>query len=235
MDKNTNKGLRKSGMRYIVRIHLSLVVAAAIFFTCAGRIDMPRAWAFFAAGFIYYPTSTLFVYKKNPELINERGEKKEGTKTWDTVLMPVYFIVGYYVLAGVVGLDVGRFFWSHLGIPFFVGGFLLYAAGGILNTWAMVKNPHFESTVRIQKERDHAVVTSGPYQIVRHPGYLAGILWTVSVPFIIGSQVGLLPAGVAIFLLVLRTWLEDNTLLKELDGYSVYAKKVKYRLFPGIW
>lgn len=233
MEKTTK--LRKSGIRYIVRIHLSLALVAVILFVCAGRIDIPRAWAFFVAGFIYYPVSTAILYKKNPELINQRGEKKQGAKSWDTVLMPVYFIVGYYVLAGVVGLDVGRFFWSHLGIPFLVVGFLLYSTGAVLNTWAMVKNPHFEPTVRIQKDRDHTVITAGPYQIVRHPAYLAGVLWTVSIPFIIGSRVGLLPAGAAIILLVVRTWLEDKTLLKELAGYVAYTKEVKYRLFPGVW
>ena len=235
MNKKTKKGLRKSGIIYILRIHLSLVLVAVIFFVSAGRIDIPRAWAFFAAGFIYYPVSTAILYRKNPELINQRGEKKQDTESWDKILMPAYFIVGYYVLAAVVGLDVGRFLWSHLDIHFLVGGFFLYSAGAVLNTWAMVANPHFEALVRIQKGRDHKVITTGPYKIVRHPGYLAGILWTVSVPLIIGSLVGLIPVGIALFFLGMRTWLEDETLQKELAGYSEYAKKVKYRLFPGIW
>lgn len=229
------KGLRKSGMRYILRIHLSLVFIAVILFVSAGRIDIPRAWAFFGASFVYYPLSTFLLYRRNPELINQRGEKKQDTQSWDKVLMPAYFVVGYYSMACVVGLDVGRFLWTHLSIHFLVVGFLLYITGAVLNTWAMLANPYFEATVRIQKDRDHDVITTGPYKMVRHPGYLAGVLWTVSVPLIIGSIAGLILAAIAIFLLGIRTWLEDRTLHEELVGYSEYAEKVKYRLFFGIW
>lgn len=237
MDRNTSdeKGLRKSGIRYIIRIHFSLVVVAVIFFVSAGRLDIPRAWVFFVMSFIYYPVSTLILYRHNPELINQRGEKKQGTKSWDRILMPAYFVVGYYVLAAVVGLDVGRVHWSYLGTHFLVLGIPLYITGAVLNTWAMSKNPHFEPMVRIQKDRSHKVVTTGPYKLVRHPGYLAGVLWTVSVPLIIGSLFGFIPVVIALFLLGIRTRLEDRTLLKELDGYTEYARKVKYRLFPGIW
>ena len=227
--------LRKSGIRYIIRIHLSLGLAAVLFFAAAGRIDIPRGWVFFAGSFVYYPISIFIVYRHNPDLINLRGEKKEGTKSWDRVLMPAYFIVAYYVMAAVVGLDVGRVHWSHLGGFFLGAGGVLYIAGAVLNTWAMLENPHFEATVRIQKERTHTVIKTGPYRVVRHPGYLAGVLWTVSIPCIIGSAAGCIPAGIALLLLGTRTWLEDKTLSRELDGYSEYAQEVKYRLFPGIW
>ena len=234
-EKPTEKRLRKSGIKYTVRIHVSLVLVAVIFFGSAGHITLPRAWIFFGMGVIYYPVSTFILYKKNPELINQRGEKKQGAKSWDRIVMPAYFIVGYYLLAAVVGLDVGRFHWSYLGICFFLIGLPLYISGAVLNTWAMIANPFFEPMVRIQKERGHKVVTTGPYKIVRHPGYLAGWLWTVSIPLIFGSLVGFIPAVIALLLLVVRTLLEDKTLCKELAGYSEYAQKVKYRLLPGIW
>ncbi|KYK29740.1 MAG: hypothetical protein AYK19_19240 [Theionarchaea archaeon DG-70-1] len=234
-EKPTERKLRKSGIRYIVRIHVSLILVAVIFFGSAGHITIPRAWAFFVMGFIYYPVSTFILYRQNPELINQRGEKKQDTKSWDRIVMPAYFIVGYYLLAAVVGLDVGRFHWSYLGIHFLVIGLPLYIGGAVLNTWAMIANPYFEPMVRIQEERDHKVVTTGPYKIVRHPGYLAGSLWTVSFPLIIGSLVGFIPAVIALLLLVVRTWLEDKTLCKELAGYSEYAQRVNYRLFPEIW
>jgi len=99
----------------------------------------------------------------------------------------------------------------------------------------MVVNPHFEPTVRIQKDRDHKVITSGPYKVVRHPGYLAGILFTLSIPLIIGSVFTLIPSGIYCLLMIIRTSLEDKTLHKELDEYSEYAKRVRYRLFPEIW
>jgi len=112
---------------------------------------------------------------------------------------------------------------------------MLIAVSSILLNWAMIVNPHFEPTVRIQKDRGHKVITSGPYNIVRHPGYLAGILFILSIPLMIGSVFTFIPAGIYVFLVTVRTWLEDKTLQEELDGYSEYAERIKYRLFPGIW
>jgi protein-S-isoprenylcysteine O-methyltransferase Ste14 len=99
----------------------------------------------------------------------------------------------------------------------------------------MIENPHFEPTVRIQEERSHRVITTGPYEFVRHPGYLGGILWALSIPFMIGSILAFIPAGVYVLLMIIRTWLEDRTLQKELNGYLEYTKRTRHRLFPGIW
>jgi protein-S-isoprenylcysteine O-methyltransferase Ste14 len=99
----------------------------------------------------------------------------------------------------------------------------------------MMVNTHFETTVRIQNDRGHKVITDGPYKMVRHPGYVGAILWVVATPLIIGSIVGLIPAVIACFVLIIRTLFEDSTLHRELDGYAEYAGKIKYRLLPGIW
>jgi protein-S-isoprenylcysteine O-methyltransferase Ste14 len=99
----------------------------------------------------------------------------------------------------------------------------------------MIENPHFEPTVRIQEERSHRVITTGPYKFVRHPGYLGGLLWAVSIPFMIGSIFAFIPAGVYVILMIIRTWFEDRTLQKELSGYVEYTKRTRRRLFPGIW
>ena len=99
----------------------------------------------------------------------------------------------------------------------------------------MIMNPHFESTVRIQKDRGHKVITSGPYRIVRHPGYLAGVLYILSVPLIMGSFFTFIPVGMYILLMITRTILEDKTLQKELNGYSEYVQKMRYKRFPWVW
>ena len=135
----------------------------------------------------------------------------------------------------MAGLDIGRFQWSGLDVQLAVLGFLFLTLSTILINWAMAVNPHFEPTVRIQKDRSHRVISSGPYKIVRHPGYLAGILFTLSIPLIIGSVFTFIPVGIYTVLFIIRTSLEDRTLRKELDEYSEYVKRVRYRLFPGIW
>lgn len=90
-------------------------------------------------------------------------------------------------------------------------------------------------TVRIQSERGHQVVSSGPYRFVRHPGY-AGALWGfLAVPVWLDSAWAFLPALLLMGILVLRTALEDKTLQAELPGYKEFTQKTRYRLLPGIW
>jgi protein-S-isoprenylcysteine O-methyltransferase Ste14 len=99
----------------------------------------------------------------------------------------------------------------------------------------MWTNNFFSRVVRIQTDRGHYVVQDGPYRFVRHPGYLAGCFSLLSMPLALGSLWGLIPATLAVLLIIIRTYLEDATLQNELTGYHQYAKKVKYRLLPGIW
>ena len=102
-------------------------------------------------------------------------------------------------------------------------------------TWALWVNRFFSSVVRIQTDRGHKVVRNGPYRFVRHPGYAAGIVSLISLPLVLGSMWGLIPAGLMVLLLIIRTHLEDTTLQKELAGYVDYTKRVRYRLLPWIW
>ena len=101
--------------------------------------------------------------------------------------------------------------------------------------WAMAANKFFSAVVRIQEERGHATVMSGPYRWVRHPGYTAMIVQFLSAPIALGSLWALIPGGLAAVVYFIRTALEDRTLRRDLPGYRVYAQQVRYRLVPGIW
>jgi len=96
-------------------------------------------------------------------------------------------------------------------------------------------NAFLASTVRIQEERGHAVVSTGPYAFIRHPMYAGMILYDVCVPLLLGSWVGLAVSAVMILMVLVRTTLEDRTLQAELPGYREYAKGVRFRLLPGVW
>jgi protein-S-isoprenylcysteine O-methyltransferase Ste14 len=98
-----------------------------------------------------------------------------------------------------------------------------------------VTNRFFSSVVRIQKDRGHAVVDSGPYEFIRHPGYSGAILYYIALPLALGSFWGLIPAGLTVITTIIRTALEDRMLQNELEGYIGYAKRVRYRLLPGLW
>jgi protein-S-isoprenylcysteine O-methyltransferase Ste14 len=116
-----------------------------------------------------------------------------------------------------------------------VVGYALLAIGMFISAWAGSVNKFAEPTVRIQTDRGHKVIDTGPYAIVRHPGYVAAFFLFSGIALALGSLWALIPAAVASLLLVVRTQLEDRTLQNELEGYKEYAKRVGYRLIPGIW
>jgi len=235
----TEKNSRATGAAAIKQLlvaSLMLIIQMTIFFISAGDINIPRPWIYFAAGFAHYSVSTALVYKLNPELLVQRlKRKREGSKAWDEMLMRISNLTVILVIPAVAGYDLRRSYQSNLDIPFVLVGLMSLIISTALISWAMIVNPHFEPTVRIQKDRDHRVITTGPYKIVRHPGYLAGILLALSIPLIIGSVLAFIPVGIYVILTMVRTSLEDKTLNEELGGYSEYAKRVRRRIFPGIW
>jgi len=236
MQRKIDKELRKVIVRSVIATCFILILHVTIFFISAGRLDLYQAWFYFGVIFIYSLLSVAAQAKFSPELLKQRLlRKREGSKLWDEVLMRACNIILMFVLPFIAGLDIGRFHWSSLSINYVPLGFVLCIVSGFLTTWAMRENPHFETTVRIQEERSHQVITTGLYKIVRHPGYLGGILLGVSIPFMIGSIFAFIPAGVYVLMMIIRTWLEDNTLQKELNGYLEYAKHARHRLFPLIW
>jgi protein-S-isoprenylcysteine O-methyltransferase Ste14 len=99
----------------------------------------------------------------------------------------------------------------------------------------MLSNKFFSSVVRIQKDRGHTVVAGGPYRFIRHPGYTGMSAFTLATPLILNLLWALVPAAATAALTLLRTLLEDRTLHNELDGYSDYARRVRYKLMPGFW
>ena len=156
-------------------------------------------------------------------------------KWWDKVFFALY-IPSFLAILAVASLDVGRFRWTaSLPLPVYVVGYIiLFLAYGIV-FWAMWTNRFFSSVVRIQTDRGHHVVQEGPYRFVRHPGYVGAILLGLASAVVLGSIWALIPAGLMATLIIVRTALEDITLRRELPGYSAYARKVKYRLLPGVW
>jgi protein-S-isoprenylcysteine O-methyltransferase Ste14 len=183
-----------------------LCIQIIIFFVSAGYIAF-RPWIFFGASFLHYFLSTLAQYKLNPELLAARLKiKRKGSKLWDEILMRVSNLTVLILVPVIAGLDLGRFHWSTLNVWFVILGFVPLIVSTILLNWAMITNPHLEPTVRIQNDRNHKVITSGPYRIVRHPGYLAGISYILSIPSIIGSFFTFIPVGIYIFLMIIRTF-----------------------------
>lgn len=107
--------------------------------------------------------------------------------------------------------------------------------GYALVVWATRSNAYFSQIVRIQSERGHQVAAGGPYRFVRHPAYIGMILTELGSSLMLGSWLALIPGVISALLFIVRTALEDRTLLAELNGYTEFAQKTRYRLLPGIW
>lgn len=179
----------------------------------------------------------LWAEKRHPGLLAERSKlgKDQDVKSWDKVLAPLMVLSISFPLYIVAGLD-HRFEWSPL-FPVWLNivGFLLVAFGYTIGGWAMVENRFFSTMVRIQTDRGHRVCDSGPYRIVRHPGYAGNMLALPGIVLALGSLWTIIPVIVALIIAVIRTMLEDRTLQEELPGYRDYTRRVRYRLFPGIY
>jgi protein-S-isoprenylcysteine O-methyltransferase Ste14 len=121
--------------------------------------------------------SAPYLWRKNPELMKRRGEMGQGTKPWDLIVLTVFGIT-FLAIPLVAALDI-RDRGSTMSPWFWLVGAALYVFFVAVITWSMAVNPFFEKTVRIQSDRDHQVITSGPYGMVRHPGYIAIILGLV--------------------------------------------------------
>ena len=204
----------------------------AITFIGAGRIDYWQGWIYNGLNIIFLLLSYFLLPR---ELIEERLKPKEGMKKWDKI----YYIVStpvYFAILIISILDGGRFDWEpRIPILVVIIGVVVYTIGQIIILWAKKVNKFFSTVVRIQKDRGQTVCKDGPYRFVRHPGYLGGLLYIIVTPFVLSSFWGLIPAVIAVVLLFIRTYLEDKTLQRELEGYTDYTNEARYRLLPGIW
>ena len=217
-----------------------LIVLAAVFplllFPFAGRWDWGMGWALIGILAVATILSRLLLLRVHPYLVTERANSldAENAKAWDKVLAPAMGLTPMLVLV-VAGLDQ-RFGWSpEFPLGWQLTGLALAILGYGLATWAMLTNRFFSGVVRIQSERGHTVIDTGPYAFVRHPGYSGSLLAGVGFPLALSSLWALVPLTLMFVVTVVRTKLEDGTLQEELTGYAEFAGKTRYRLLPGIW
>ena len=193
-------------------------------------MDLPFFWAYLG---VWAAALVVAVFVVDPGLIEERMRPGPGGEDFAsvralTLLMPVQLVIA--------GLDVGRYHWSDRVPPTVqVAGLVAMAAGMAVLIWAEAVNRFFSSVIRIQTERGHHVITSGPYRYLRHPGYAASPLVFVGGGLVLGSWLAGLFGFLMVALILRRTAREDRILLEQLEGYADYARKVRYRILPGVW
>ena len=187
---------------------------------------------------IYGVVMTQYLLRYDPALLDERLKLvplHKEQKTWDKIIMLLFFIaaIGLYI---VPGFDVVRYGWSE-ALPLWMEAIaiLIHIPCFVLLGWIMRENTYLAQVVKIDKERGHHVITTGPYALVRHPMYTVAIILLFAIPIALGSRYALILAMFLTVLLIVRTYLEDRTLHAELEGYPEYAKQTPYKLLPGIW
>jgi protein-S-isoprenylcysteine O-methyltransferase Ste14 len=172
----------------------------------------------------------------DPGLLRERAAPGPGVDRGDVVLATLGYLALYPGTFVAAGLDAVRF---GPAVPMAqsiqVAALLVFVLGFGLAYWAVYSNPFFATFVRIQEDRDHTVVSSGPYALIRHPGYAGALLAHLALPLALASIWALLPAAVGTVLFVARTSREDRTLRDRLAGYREYQSRVRWRLVPGVW
>ncbi len=202
----------------------------------AGSLRWVWGWALVGIIAAWVAVNAIVLIPRDPDLLIERAtRRREGMKSWDVAIMSFIGLltIGKHVVAG---FDF-RYTWTTLPIPIAVRVACLVLAilAYSLVNWGMASNAFFSAIVRIQKDRGQTVATGGPYRYVRHPGYVATIIFELVTPIMLGSLWALIAGGISALLFLVRTALEDRDLMNELDGYQEYAARVRYRLIPGIW
>jgi len=217
------------------RVGIYIMVLVALLFISSGRLDWVMAWVYIGVHVVIVGLGSLLLIRKSPDLVAERLHIKEDAKKWDRVVVILMAGVLPPVTLLVAGWDA-RFGWSpQVPLVLQIAASALLVLGHLLVLWAMLVNNFFSAVLRIQTDRGHTVVTVGPYQYVRHPGYVGAIVFSLATPMMLGSVWACIPAALMLSVTVVRTAFEDRTLHGELDGYEDYARRVRYRLLPGLW
>lgn len=208
------------------------VAPAVVIFILAGRWDLWNVWAYAGVSIVVWSIQAVAMHRVSPDLLKERVKPSNRGRQPLAAIGAIGFFILYWC---IVGLDQ-RFHWSDI-VPTagVVVGLVITALGFGLLTWSMLVNSFFSSAVRIQEDRGQRVISSGPYAIVRHPGYAGGILALLASALALNSLLGIIPAVILLVVFVHRTVIEERMLQSELAGYADYATKVRYRLIPGIW
>jgi protein-S-isoprenylcysteine O-methyltransferase Ste14 len=216
--------------KLIFQLVVSFVMGMAVFFGTAGTFDYWQAWVYCGILFIPMFLATVYFARRDPELIERRMRTKEKEKEQKSIIR----MLNTLTLIGFVlpGLD-RRFGWSNVPSWVSLVSLGVVLVGYLFIYWVMKTNRFASRTVEVDKGQ--TVVTTGPYQWVRHPMYVGGLLFLYFTPFAVGSYWAFLAFVPILPLIILRILNEEKVLRERLPGYADYCLKTRSRLIPGVW
>lgn len=212
-----------------------VVALGAVLFASAGTLDWPPAWVFLITSAIIGPACGLWLAKTDPALLAERMRPtfQVDQPAADKKFMLTFVVVTLIWLVAI-GLD-RRAQASDVPLPLQAVGLAMYLLSTAFIMWVFRENSFAAPVVKVQAERHHRVVSSGPYAFVRHPMYSGIMLFFFGVPLLLGSWWGAAIAPVFAVLFAIRARIEERALVEGLPDYADYAARVRYRLVPGLW
>jgi len=214
---------------------ITVFVFAALLFGAAGRFDWRAAWAFLILFFALSQLVMMRLARHDPALLAERLKSpiQPAQPLWDKIFMASLMVlwVGWIVL---IGLDA-RFGWSAMPAWLQAAGAIGVIAGYAVIIRVFDENTFLAPVVKLQPQRGHHVVDTGPYAVVRHPMYAGATIMMPSIALMLGSWPGLAASFVIIAGVAFRAVMEERELSSRLDGYADYVARTRWRLIPGIW
>ena len=217
-------------MKALFTLILGIVCMGAMLFLPAGGFHYTNGWLFLGLLFVPMAIMGIVLFFKSPDLLKKRLNAKEkeaaqkGVIAFSALMFPVGFILSAFDF---------RYSWSSVPMPLVITASVLFLIGYAMYGEVMRENAYLSRTIEVQEGQK--VIDTGLYGAVRHPMYLATFLMFLPMPLILGSFWGLIPFALYPVLIVIRVLNEEQVLAGELDGYTDYMKKVKYRLIPFIW
>ena len=215
--------------KMLVQFWGSGALLAVVLFGGAGRFDVPRLWVYLV---VFAVTMLVGSFVLDPDLYRERARPGGKRLPWGIHLVSALFVIHLLV----AGIEAGRYRWTPpIPVAAEVAAFVAFTVCWGVVIWTMHVNPFYSSVVRIQTERGHTLVTSGPYRWVRHPGYAVTLVVCLTSGMALGSWAAVVVLFPILPFILYRTVTEDAFLKKNLPGYPEYAARVRHRLIPGVW
>lgn len=222
-------------VKWLLQTLIWIVAMGALLFVPAGTLHWPAAWVFLATLAVIGITGGWWLARTDPALLAERmrplmrAEQPAADKKFIVVFGATALI---WLIA--IGFDAR---WHASGVPIALQalGFAMMVGSSVFVMWVMHENSFASVVVRLQTERGHRVVSTGPYAWVRHPMYSGAVLLLVGASLLLGSWWGVAISPLFAVLFAVRAGIEERALIAGLPGYADYAARVRYRLAPGLW
>jgi protein-S-isoprenylcysteine O-methyltransferase Ste14 len=212
---------------------LSFIFFGVLLFLPAGTFNYWQAWVFIAVFLVGTMVPTIYLAVKYPDAFRRRTRSGPLAESRAVQKLINVGIIATTVAAGVLSALDHRFGWSTVPTAIVVFGNALVLLGLAIAELVVVQNNYAAATITVEKGQP--VVSTGLYGVVRHPMYVGALIMTVGMPLALGSYWGLLTMIPALLVFGARITDEEKALREDLDGYTEYTEKVRYRLVPGVW